>query len=528
MTQSDRSYEQDEITAFVAPVAAASYEDREAAVAHALTMIDMGAVEACQAGEDLPAQTAEKFNRAYASDGKFRTLWDEGKDRGDITGSGYLASLAAAVATHDFDATDFATTAAKWSWTNEEKTLSARSLARAWGRVGDPRTPSHVANKWYEAGAQAEPLFPADASDQATSLRRFELIPIGAAARDALTISAKPLVKGLLDQGAMSVLFGESNVGKSFVAMDLAQHIASGAPWAGMKTAGLPVVYIAAEGGGGVRKRAAALVSKYGDAGERFRLLVSSVDLLHPDADLQPLLATLHDLPEQPGLIVIDTLARAMAGGDENSSTDMGALVKNLDKVRAVTSAHLLIVHHTGKDRSKGARGHSSLRAAVDTEIEVADGVISVTKQRDLDETWLSPFALDVVCLGVDEDGAPITSCTVRLLSEAPLRVETATDAERQVLDVLEDLQEARGKLWRGATLSELVGHFVRNGGAITEDAVRSRLKQLEKKRLVVKPARGCWSPRAVAAGSTTPQNDNLSLPSTFEAVGRVVEGIFS
>jgi RecA-family ATPase len=76
-------------------------------------------------------------------------------------------------------------------------------------------------------------------------------------------------------------------------------------------------------------------------------------------------------------LVVIDTLARAMAGGNENASEDMGAFVRNVDRVRSATSAHTMIVHHSGKNKAAGARGHSSLRAATDTEIEIDQRIVT-------------------------------------------------------------------------------------------------------------------------------------------------------
>jgi hypothetical protein len=71
-------------------------------------------------------------------------------------------------------------------------------------------------------------------------------------------------------------------------------------------------------------------------------------------------------------LVVVDTLSRAMAGGNENAPDDMSAFIRNIDRIRQETGAHVLIVHHCGKDAAKGARGHSCLRAATDTKIELS------------------------------------------------------------------------------------------------------------------------------------------------------------
>jgi hypothetical protein len=119
-------------------------------------------------------------------------------------------------------------------------------------------------------------------------------------------------------------------------------------------------------------------------------------------------------------LIIIDTLARAMAGGDENSGQDMGKAVGTIDAIRAITSAHVCIIHHCGKDAARGARGHSSLRAAMDTEIEVIhpEGdkyrTVTIVKQRDLPTIAPLCFSLEVVEVGWNRRGKPITSCVVK------------------------------------------------------------------------------------------------------------------
>jgi RecA-family ATPase len=75
-----------------------------------------------------------------------------------------------------------------------------------------------------------------------------------------------------------------------------------------------------------------------------------SINLCHSDADLKRLLA---EIPQPTGFIVIDTLSRVLAGGNENGPEDMGALVMNVDRLRAATGATVLLVHHTGKDASE-------------------------------------------------------------------------------------------------------------------------------------------------------------------------------
>lgn len=234
-----------------------------------------------------------------------------------------------------------------------------------------------------------------------------------------LSPDVRAVVKRLLDTASLAVLFGDSNSGKSFFALDLGLHVALGWPWRGRRVSPGAVVYVAAEGGHGVRKRVVAFRQHYdlGELNVPFFLVPSAVNLLDPAADTGPLIELVKDAEANCGLpcvlIVIDTLARAMVGGDENSSEAMGAFIANADRIRESIGAAVVLVHHTGKDRSKGARGHSSLRAAVDTEIQIADSVATVTKARDSERAAPMPFRLHVVDLGTDADGDPITSCVV-------------------------------------------------------------------------------------------------------------------
>lgn len=235
------------------------------------------------------------------------------------------------------------------------------------------------------------------------------------------------IVKGVLDAGAMSVVYGPSNSGKTFFALDLAYHIALGAPWRGRRIRQTAVLYLAAEGGAGVKNRFAALKQEHGVLDVPMALRRAGLDLLHDKADLQEVVDLADEVrakaPSLPLVIVIDTLSRIMAGGDENNAADMTALIRNVDTIRERTGAHIMLVHHTGKDTARGARGHSSLRAATDTEIEVSIDdnarAAKVTKQRDNQGGETFPFALKAVTLGTDQDGDDITSCIVEAQNEA-------------------------------------------------------------------------------------------------------------
>lgn len=243
---------------------------------------------------------------------------------------------------------------------------------------------------------------------------------------------ARPaLVAGLLDVGALSVVFGESNVGKSFLAVDLALHVALGREWHGRAVDAGAVLYLALEGAEGIRARVAAFRQHYGINGPApFGLIGGTADLCTTKADAKALVAAADAFSDAQGvplrLLVVDTLARSFGNGDENSAQAMGAFVHACDYIRSTTGAHVMAVHHSGKDSAKGARGHSSLRAAVDTEIEIArDGgrhKATQRKQRDRELGPVFAFRLHGVSVETAGDGPPVESCVV--LPDSPSAAE--------------------------------------------------------------------------------------------------------
>ena len=234
------------------------------------------------------------------------------------------------------------------------------------------------------------------------------------------------IIKGLIDWGAMSVIYGPSNSGKTFFALDLAFHCAidndGGTRWRSNRVHGGSVLYLAAEGGNGIANRIAALREATGCRDVPFALRRAGLDLLKSNADVDGVIKLAREVFEtsasQLALIVIDTLSRVIAGGDENAASDMTAFIRNVDRIRHETGAHIMVVHHTGKDVARGARGHSSLRAATDTEIEVAvddfgNRCARVTKQRDYEGGDEFHFKLKPVFLAQDSDGDDVTTCLV-------------------------------------------------------------------------------------------------------------------
>jgi hypothetical protein len=192
----------------------------------------------------------------------------------------------------------------------------------------------------------------------------------------------------------------------------MAYHVAAGLPWMGRKVHAGPVLYLAYEGQGGLKKRAKALRQKYGK--KDVPLYVDSATYnLREKGGREALGHVLSALPAKPVLVVIDTFARALMGGDENSAQDVGSFNAAVAALIESTGACVLIVHHSGKDKSKGARGSSALLGAIDTEIEVDGRQVIARKQRDVELLEPIGFKLVPVLVGLDADGDELTSCVV-------------------------------------------------------------------------------------------------------------------
>ncbi|MFN7195221.1 MAG: bifunctional DNA primase/polymerase, partial [bacterium] len=164
--------------------------------------------------------------------------------------------------------------------------------------------------------------------------------------------AALDFVEGLLVEGGMSVWYGDSNVGKTFALLDVAIHVALGRPWRGREVDQGAVIYCALEGIAGIRNRIAAWLKHYGIKADRQSLplvvIPSSINMLDAAADVPGLIASIKAAEAVLGrpvkMICLDTLSRALAGGNENSPEDMGALVRSSDLVRQETGAHLAYV----------------------------------------------------------------------------------------------------------------------------------------------------------------------------------------
>lgn len=302
--------------------------------------------------------------------------------------------------------------------------------------------------------------FPSDVAADAPPIKaETPRIKITRYADVEATTNTADLIEDYLGAGAMSVLYGESNSGKTFFATNMGFHVANGWEWNGRHVERTGVIYCAMEGAHGISNRIAALKEEYGVEDVPFGIVTIPLDLCQSDSDSYALIAAIKAeaiaIGFPIGLIILDTVARALAGGNENAPDDMGALVRNGDLIRNATGAHVMWIHHSGKDQARGARGHSSLRAATDTEIEVsADGesrVAKTTKQREYECSGEFSFKLKVVEIGTNKRGKVLTSCVVVSGQERPPGYQAPkkrhlSGNEKRAFEVLQTVITASGR----------------------------------------------------------------------------------
>ena len=210
------------------------------------------------------------------------------------------------------------------------------------------------------------------------------------------TIQDEPvewLIEGVLPALSFAALYGPPGSFKSFHALHIAYCVATGHSWMGrpVKKSG-GVLYLCGEGFGGIGARIKACkIHHQIEDGAPIYIVRHQLNLRSSAEDFNALMLAIVQLVEQTGmefcLAIVDTLARAFGGGNENSSEDMGAFITAMGKVQEFLNCALMVLHHCGKDAAKGLRGHSSLLGAVDTELELLrfdeqmKGVLTISKQ---------------------------------------------------------------------------------------------------------------------------------------------------
>lgn len=235
------------------------------------------------------------------------------------------------------------------------------------------------------------------------------------------TVKRRWLVKRLIPRNGFGLIYGESQAGKTFVAVDLACRLARGMEWHGRKSEGGTVVYLAAEAPESVKNRIVGWRLFHNDDRPLYVLVITPPFDFYSssnDADqvIRSVRTALENIEAPPVVAVFnDTLPRTFGGGSENKAEDMQKVVANHERIARELDCAVIGIHHTGKDSSRGPRGSYALYANCDFSIFVSqaeDGerLIEFDKERDGKLERLA-FRLEGVELGEDENGEIETTC---------------------------------------------------------------------------------------------------------------------
>lgn len=309
------------------------------------------------------------------------------------------------------------------------------------------------------------------------------------------------LLNPMLPKTGLTVMFGPSGTFKSFVAFDWSLCVAAGVDWFGRKVQQAPVVYLAGEGVGGLKLRLEAWqeTHPFADAEKRFHLLPNAVNLLDPDEKMRvfnALQGVAEELAEPCGLLVVDTMARSLIGGDENSAKDVGQFVANIDEI--VRPQAVLVVHHTGKD-GVAERGSSSLRGAADSMVKTNRSAknrrkvtLSCEKSKDAEEFDDIPLVV-----------VPTARSLTLQIDLAPTKEETPE--ERVRLRVLGAVSQSADPLSLRGVRSRVKG---------SNESIKHALTTLRDEGLI-ELIDGGWRPCPARSGTsgTPPNSDPQTAP---------------
>lgn len=323
----------------------------------------------------------------------------------------------------------------------EHITLAGYTVEQTRGEMA--KALASARNKWDLREPDIQPVEQEEeAREDADST--FELFDI-----DELENMPPPtwLIKGVLVDDGLSVIYGDPGAYKSFLAADIGLRLANGMDWHGYKTTPTGVLYIAGEGKRGLGKRIKGWRKLHGMEGvdAPFILLPTAVELSDPQQRAK-LLRTIDAAKAKAGfdigLIVIDTVSRALAGGDENSQEAMGQFVAACDEIKRHAGGALLGVHHSGKDKDRGMRGSTVLLGACDAVMKSTKNEQTVTlkteKQKDAEEA--EPLRLEMETVkwaqGLEEEQTTLV----------PVKKDASKQTENEQIG-MEQIRRAFGRM---------------------------------------------------------------------------------
>jgi len=308
------------------------------------------------------------------------------------------------------------------------------------------------------------------------------------------------LVANLLGAGELSCIAAAPGSAKSVIAGDISGHLAAGLDWFGRHVACAGALYVAAERSALVKRRFAAFRKHHSLEGIPVGIVSGSVDLRSSPTSAKAIVDIARELSDvkeiEVGLIVLDTVSRCLAGGDENSPKDMGMFLRNVEHLQE-SGAHVMLLHHIPADGQQRPRGHGALLAACDTtfRIEQAGSVRTITlvKSNDADEGEQVAFTLKSVELHRDNDTGLVTTAPIVLPAEAPTAAKAAsgpklTANQRSMLNILDDASTA------GLTTEDWYEKARENGIGVSRRATLMDLRKALKDKGLVHSYADRWS----------------------------------
>lgn len=271
------------------------------------------------------------------------------------------------------------------------------------------------------------------------------------------------LIDGLIPENGLVIPYGPPGAGKTFLVLSQSLHIAAGMPWMGKAVRQGVVVYVVGEGLGGFSLRLKAMRQHYGMPDSLPFYMVPRAVNFRQDAEVAELVRLVKAaVPEgtRISLVVIDTLARAMPGVDENSAQEVGLIIAKCDEVREELSCTVEPIHHTGKDVERGLRGSNAILGAVDATFLIqaaGKGQVRLINEKQKDGEPHKPmiFTMEPVMVG-------LRSSLVPVLVERAAPGRPASDGKPEPdevrMRVLLAMEEAKLDMMKFADVAGLLG----------------------------------------------------------------------
>lgn len=252
------------------------------------------------------------------------------------------------------------------------------------------------------------------------------------------------LIKGILEEDAHGIMYGASMSFKTFTTLAIAHSICTGRDFMGKKVKKTgTVLYVCGEGDGAMKRRTLAQVKQNGGFNDNFMMLNGTIRIDNAD-DMARLKQAIDEL--KPVLVIFDTFASLVSSTNEQDNSDVGQALNLIKETCRNGSTSSIVVHHTGKDESNGARGASAFKNNVDFSFELKRKVkamqteMSCEKMKDGEDFLPVHMMATVVELGIfDDDGEESRSIVMQKSDYIPANGITALDSEeRKILNALQ------------------------------------------------------------------------------------------